>query len=81
MALADATTLDQVVSAIAEVLSVRAEGARPLLDTIGDRLSAGRVLLLLDNFEQILDARAVVADLLGPYTSSWVNWSTICPLL
>lgn len=63
--LADTTAPDQVVSTIAETLGVRGEGARPLLDTIEDRLSTGRVLLVLDNFEQVVDARRVVADLLG----------------
>ena len=61
----EATTADQVVSQIAEALAVRAEGARPLLDTVEDRLAADRVLLVLDNFEQVVDARTVVADLLS----------------
>ena len=65
VALADTTTLDQVVSAIAEVLDVRVEGSRPLLDTIADRLATDRVLFVLDNFEQVAEARTVVGELLG----------------
>src|SRR5439155_997008 len=42
----------------------RGEGARPLLETIQEHLAADRVLLVLDNFEQVLEAASVVADLL-----------------
>ena len=40
-------------------------GLRPLPDTIAEQLAADRVLLVLDNFEQVLGAAAVVAELLG----------------
>ncbi len=63
--LADAVSDEQVIASTAEALGVRGEGARPLLDTVEDRLSTDRVLLVLDNFEQVLEARSVVASLLG----------------
>ncbi len=64
VALADTRTTDQVVGAIAAALGLRSEGARALLSTIEDRLASGRALLVLDNFEQVVEARTVVAQLL-----------------
>jgi predicted ATPase/class 3 adenylate cyclase len=64
VALADARTTDQVVTAVAGALGLRSEGARALLATVEERLSSGRALLVLDNFEQIVEARTVVAALL-----------------
>jgi predicted ATPase/class 3 adenylate cyclase len=64
VALADTRSTDQVVGAIAGALGLRSEGSRALVSTIEDRLSSGRTLLLLDNFEQVVEARTVVADLL-----------------
>ena len=62
--LADTRTPEQVVGAIAAALGLRSEGARALLSTIEDRLASGRALLVLDNFEQVVEARTVVARLL-----------------
>ncbi|MGO9262855.1 MAG: protein kinase domain-containing protein [Bryobacteraceae bacterium] len=55
-----------VVSAIAQALEVRASGSRPLVEDIKEHLrrSPG-ALLLLDNFEHVLAAAPVVAELLG----------------
>jgi len=60
--LADPAT---VAPAIAGALGIRAGGGRPLLATLRDALRDRRLLLLLDNFEQVLDAAPLVADLLG----------------
>jgi predicted ATPase/transcriptional regulator with XRE-family HTH domain len=54
-----------VASAIAEALGLKPEGNRPLVETIQDSLRAGPRLLLLDNFEQVLDAAPLVAELLS----------------
>jgi len=62
--LADGRSAEEVVAATAESIGVRGEGARPLLETIQEHLAADRVLLVLDNFEQVLEAASVVADLL-----------------
>jgi predicted ATPase/class 3 adenylate cyclase len=64
VALADTRSTDHVVSAIAAALGIRSEGSRELLSTIEDRLASGRALLVLDNFEQVVEARPVVARLL-----------------
>ncbi len=53
-----------VTSAVAEVLGVREQPPTPLLDTLKQTLQDRQVLLILDNFEQVLDAAPVVAALL-----------------
>ena len=50
-------------SAIAQVLGVRESGGQPLLDSLKSYLRDKRILLLLDNFEQIADAAPAVAEL------------------
>ena len=65
VALADTRTTDQVVSAIASALRLRSEGARELLATVEERLASERTLLVLDNFEQVVEARTVVTQLLA----------------
>ncbi|MCC6775882.1 MAG: tetratricopeptide repeat protein, partial [Hyphomicrobiales bacterium] len=54
-----------VASTIAAVLGLDELGDRSLLATISDYLRNRQVLLLLDNFEQLLAANAVVADLIA----------------
>jgi predicted ATPase/class 3 adenylate cyclase len=55
---------DLVPSAIAEAVGARAEGWRPVLDTLREHVREREMLLILDNFEQVLEAASVVADLL-----------------
>ncbi len=54
-----------VTSAIAATLRVRESGGQPLLAALKDYLRDKRLLLLLDNFEQVIDAAPVVAELLA----------------
>ncbi len=54
-----------VAPAIAQALGVREAGDTPLLDRIAAFLGDRDVLLLLDNFEQVVEAAPLVADLLG----------------
>jgi predicted ATPase/class 3 adenylate cyclase/DNA-binding CsgD family transcriptional regulator len=54
-----------VPTAIAQVLGVRDMGNRPVLESLRDHLRQRSVLLVLDNFEQILPAASVVAELLA----------------
>lgn len=53
-----------VVTTIAHTLGVTEKGTRSLLDSLTDFLRAKRLLLILDNFEQVLAAAPLVADLL-----------------
>lgn len=54
-----------VVLTIAQTLDLREAGARPLLASLQDFLRDKPMLLLLDNFEQVVAAAPVVADLLA----------------
>jgi predicted ATPase len=53
-----------VVSTIAQTLGVREEGNQDLLESLKKHLHDRQMLLLLDNFEQVMEAGALVADLL-----------------
>jgi len=54
-----------VVSAIAKVLDVRERGSVTLLDSLKGYLRDKRVLLVLDNFEQVLEAGNLLSELLS----------------
>lgn len=53
-----------VPAAIAEVIGVREQPPAPLLATLKATLQDRRMLLILDNFEQVLVAAPIVAELL-----------------
>jgi len=52
-------------AAIAQALEIRAVGGHPIMDSLKDYLRHRSILLVLDNFEQILAAASVVSELLG----------------
>jgi predicted ATPase/DNA-binding SARP family transcriptional activator len=54
-----------VVSAIADALGVRESGDRMLLESLKDRVCEKSLLLVLDNFEHVLDAAAQAAELVA----------------
>jgi predicted ATPase/class 3 adenylate cyclase/DNA-binding CsgD family transcriptional regulator/Tfp pilus assembly protein PilF len=56
---------DLVPSAIAQALEVKETGGRPIVAVLKNFLRAKRLLLVLDNFEHLLDAALVVTELLG----------------
>jgi predicted ATPase/DNA-binding SARP family transcriptional activator len=56
---------DLVVPTIAQTLGLRGEGGEPLLETLDGYLRDKRMLLLLDNFEQIVQAAPALASLLA----------------
>jgi predicted ATPase/DNA-binding CsgD family transcriptional regulator len=51
--------------AVAQTLGIREEGERPLLDRLRAYLHPQQLLLVLDNFEQILPAAPLVAEILA----------------
>ena len=53
-----------VLSTVAQTLGIREEPGRPIADSLADQLAAKNTLLVLDNFEQVAEAAAAVADLL-----------------
>jgi predicted ATPase/class 3 adenylate cyclase len=63
--LAPISTPELVVPAIAQVLDVRETGGQPLRELLKRFLREKQLLLLLDNFEQVLDASLLVAELLA----------------
>ncbi len=54
-----------VGSTIAQALSMRGAGNGSLMDRLSAHLSDRRLLLVLDNFEQVSEAAPLVAELLG----------------
>ena len=62
--LADDTNADQFISRVAQQLAVR-EGGRPLLENVKDYLRDKQMLLVMDNFEQLVSAAPIVAELLA----------------
>jgi non-specific serine/threonine protein kinase len=55
----------QVTAVVAQTLGVRDEAGRTPLDALIDHLAARHLLLILDNFEQVVDAAADLARLLN----------------
>lgn len=54
-----------VESAIATGLGLREQSQRPVSEVLADHLASRRLLLVLDNFEHLMTASDVVADLLA----------------
>jgi predicted ATPase/transcriptional regulator with XRE-family HTH domain len=65
VALASIVDPDLVVAAIVHALGLHAQGTESLVSKLQQSLSSKELLLLLDNFEQVLDASPLVLELLG----------------
>ena len=63
--LASVTDPDLVPPVIAQALEVRETAGRPLVTLLQERLGQRQILLVLDNFEQVVNAAPFVADLLA----------------
>jgi predicted ATPase/class 3 adenylate cyclase len=63
--LATLTDTELFLSAVAETLGVRETAEQPLDEGFKDYLSERRMLLVLDNFEQVLGAATTVTELLA----------------
>jgi predicted ATPase/class 3 adenylate cyclase len=61
--LAPITDHSLVLSTIAQSLGVREAGGQPLIDTLKSYLRDKRLLLVLDNFEQVIEAAPLMAEL------------------
>ena len=64
VALAPISHHEQVSASIAQAVGVRELGSRPLIEAVADRLREQELLLLIDNFEHVLEAAPIVAALL-----------------
>ena len=63
---------DLVAAAIAEALRVHQVGDQPLLERLVDRLDQQQLLLILDNFEQVIGATPTVSALVAADSGSKV---------
>jgi predicted ATPase len=63
--LAQCRDTSAVLSAISSAIDLRHTGRRPLVDALKRRLQRLEMLLVLDNFEQVLSAAWVVGELLA----------------
>ncbi len=77
--LADHRDTNQFISRIAQQLEVR-EGGRPLLENVKDFLHDKQLLLVLDNFEQLLPSAPVVAELIAASPQLKIFTSSSIPL-
>ena len=64
IALAPITNPELVPTTIAQVLEIRGAGGRPVMDSLKEHLRDRQILLVLDNFEHIMRAAPLVAELL-----------------
>ena len=55
-----------VAPTIARTIGVTDKANRPVVDGIAEALGEGRVLFVLDNFEQVIDAAPVLPEMLAP---------------
>ena len=62
--LAPVTDAGLVLPTVAHVLGLRQVTDRSLIEELGDYLASKRVLLVLDNFEQVVEAAPVLTELL-----------------
>jgi len=60
---------DLVIPTIAQTLGVKEAAARPLLDLLKAHLQDKHLLLVLDNFEQVINAAPALTELLESSTS------------
>jgi predicted ATPase/DNA-binding CsgD family transcriptional regulator len=65
ISLAPITDPALVASAIAQALGLKESGARPLSESLTEHLLDKQMLLLLDNFEQVVEAAPLVAEMLA----------------
>ncbi|HEV2644572.1 MAG TPA: protein kinase, partial [Candidatus Elarobacter sp.] len=78
--LAEISDADLVPSMVAQTLGVRDLGATLLSDRVIAALRGKQILLVLDNFEHVLDAGAFVARLLGACPGVTVMATSRAPL-
>lgn len=64
ISLASITDANLVISAIAQILEVHETGGTTLLTSLQEHLREKSLLLLIDNFEQVIDAAPILAELL-----------------
>ncbi|GAA1761029.1 DUF4062 domain-containing protein [Agromyces humatus] len=66
-----------VITAVANAMGIRDAGDRPIADKVSSALAGRRVLLVLDNVEQVVDAAPKLTALLGQSDASVLATSRI----
>ena len=79
VSLASVSSPELLVPSIADALEVR-EGERNLAEGVIEHLRGQRMLLVLDNFEQILPAAPFVGELLAAAPRLWILATSRAPL-
>jgi predicted ATPase len=69
-----------VVPAVAQTLSPKESGTKSITETLSDHLPDKKMLLILDDFEQVIEAAPEVSSLLGSATGLKVLVTTREPL-
>jgi non-specific serine/threonine protein kinase len=62
--LAPITNTDLVAPTIAQALNIKEAGGKPILEVLKTHLSDKRMLLVVDNFEQVVEAAPQIAEML-----------------
>ena len=65
VSLAQTTEPDEVILAIAEALRIREVPGQPLIDVVVRQLADAAMLLVVDNFEQVVEAAPTIATVLA----------------
>jgi hypothetical protein len=78
--LSTTTDASLVIPVVASTLSLRELGAKSITETLSDHLAGKQMLLILDNFEQVIEAAPEVSSLLArPEASrSWSRPGSRC---
>lgn len=79
ISLAPVSDPELLVPTIAEALEIQ-EGARSLAEGVTEHLRERRILLVLDNFEQLLAAAPFVGELLAAAPRVWILATSRAPL-
>jgi predicted ATPase/class 3 adenylate cyclase len=78
--LATLSEAELFLSTVAETLGVRETGEQPLVESLKDYLHERQLLLVLDNFEQVLGAAPTVTELLAEASGLKVLATSRAPL-
>lgn len=78
--LAALSSSEQVVPAIAEVLGIKEPHLHSLEEEVARTIDAKRVLLILDNFEHVIDAALMVSELLVRASAAKILCTSRMPL-
>jgi predicted ATPase/serine/threonine protein kinase/Tfp pilus assembly protein PilF len=68
--LAAVTQPEMIAATIAQTLGVKEEGERPAVEILGEHLVSRSTLIVVDNFEQVVEGSPVLAEILASASST-----------